>query len=59
MTYTATQINAAIEAEARAWADFFGVESTQEDLEARRVVMRANAAQNYLDPLKEFLPTRP
>ncbi len=55
--YTATQIEFAIEAEVRAWAEFFSVEATQENFEGRRMVMRANVNQGHFEPLKEFLPT--
>jgi hypothetical protein len=58
MTYTAAQIDAAIEAEARAWADFFMIfENREAEIEGRRMVMRANVSQNYFAPLLEFLPT--
>jgi hypothetical protein len=56
MTYTADQIAQAINNEAIAWASFFAIDATDESLEGRKQVMRANVASGYLAPLFEFLP---
>lgn len=52
--YTESQLAAAIETEAQAWAIFFGVRG-DEGLEARKLVMRANVSIGYLDPLLPYL----
>ncbi len=52
--YTETQIAAAIDVEAADWATFFKV-TDQEDIEARKQVMRANVAVGYLKPLLSYL----
>lgn len=53
VTLPTNSLEDAIDAEARDWADFFEV-NTSEHLEARRMVMRANATLGYFVPLKGY-----
>lgn len=52
--YTADQITAAIDAEAKVWAVGFNI-TDETKIEGRRQVMRANVVLNYLVPLLPFL----
>jgi len=56
MDKTEKQLDDAIDREAKDWAQFFDVEDEQH-IEARRMVMRANAKVGYLKPLKDYLPS--
>lgn len=47
-------INQAIDAEALSWAKFFDV-TDEAQIEARRQLMRANAAVHFLQPLIPFM----
>lgn len=49
--FTKQQIDAAIEAETKDWAEFFNTT----DLEARRNLHRANIAVGYFKPLMPYL----
>ena len=56
-----TDLEAAIEQEAKDWADFFEVpnERREEALAARRLVMRVNAKMGYFKPLKGYYKDGP
>lgn len=53
-TYSAEQINQAIDLDAAAWAVFFNVTSGDQ-IEERRSVMRANVAVGFVKSLLPFL----